>query len=65
MSASEITKRHIATTLKEMVRQQGFSSLSVGELIRRCDISRNTFYYHFRDKYEVVSWIFYDEIRPF
>lgn len=65
MSASEITKRHIATTLKEMVRQQGFSSLSVGELIRRCDISRNTFYYHFRDKYEVVSWIFYDEVRPF
>ena len=61
MSASEITKRHIATTLKEMVRQQGFSSLSVGELIRRCDISRNTFYYHFRDKYDLVNWIYYTE----
>lgn len=64
MSASEFTKQRIANTMKELVQSRNFASVSVGDLIRRCGISRNTFYYHFRDKYEVVSWIFCHEVEP-
>ena len=27
-------------------------------------MSRNVFYYHFRDKYDLVHWIFYSETLP-
>lgn len=33
-----------------------------GDIARECKISRNTFYYHFKDKYDLISWIFYTEI---
>ena len=50
--------------MKKLVQNRSFASISVGDLIRECGISRNTFYYHFRDKYEVVSWIFCHEVEP-
>lgn len=50
--------------MKELAQSRSFASISVGDLVRQCGISRNTFYYHFRDKYEVVSWIFSDEVSP-
>lgn len=34
----------------------------MGDIARECKISRNTFYYHFKDKYDLISWIFYTEI---
>lgn len=64
MAASDFTKRQIASAMKELAQSRSFASISVGDLIRQCGISRNTFYYHFRDKYEVVSWIFSDEVSP-
>ncbi len=36
-------------------------SISVQEITQRCKISRKTFYYHFRDKYDLVNWIYYSE----
>lgn len=36
----------------------------MGDISRHCGISRNTFYYHFKDKFDVLSWIFYSEITP-
>ena len=32
--------------------------------LKRDVYKRQTFYYHFRDKYEVVSWIFWHEVEP-
>ena len=64
MAASELTKQNIAQAMKKLVQNRSFASISVGDLIRECGISRNTFYYHFRDKYEVISWIFCHEVEP-
>lgn len=50
--------------MKKLVQNRSFASISVGDLLRECGISRNTFYYHFRDQYEVVSWIFWHEVEP-
>ena len=41
-----------------------FEQISVGLIARHCHISRNTFYYHFKDKYDIISWIFYREVAP-
>lgn len=64
MSTAEFTKYMIAQGMKELLTEKDFEKISVGDLANHCHISRNTFYYHFRDKYDVVSWIFYFEITP-
>lgn len=64
MSTSDFTKYMIAQGTKSLLKSVDFEKLSVGDIARYCHISRNTFYYHFRDKYDVISWIFYSEITP-
>lgn len=64
MSTSEFTKYMIAKGVKQLLETKDFEQISVGDIARQCKISRNTFYYHFKDKYEVISWIFYTEITP-
>lgn len=64
MSTSEFTKRMIAQGMKTLLETNSFEDISVGDLAKQCHISRNTFYYHFKDKYDIISWIFYSEITP-
>lgn len=64
MSTAEFTKYMIAKGLKELLETTSFDNISVGSLAQHCHVSRNTIYYHFRDKYDIVSWIFYSEITP-
>lgn len=62
MSNAAFTKLMIAQGLKRLLKTTSFATLSVGDIARECGISRNTFYYHFKDKYDLISWIFYTEI---
>ena len=64
MSNSDFTKFMIARGFKQLLETNSFLNISVGDIAQHCKISRNTFYYHFRDKYDVISWIFYTEITP-
>ncbi|MGI5959217.1 MAG: TetR/AcrR family transcriptional regulator C-terminal domain-containing protein [Massiliimalia sp.] len=64
MSTSEFTKYMISKGVKQLLQTTDFENLSVGEIAKHCHISRNTFYYHFKDKYDIISWIFYSEITP-
>ena len=64
MSTSEFTKYMISQGVKQLLQTTDFENLSVGEIAKHCHISRNTFYYHFKDKYDIISWIFYTEITP-
>lgn len=64
MANSDFTKFMIARGLKQLLETNSFLDISVGDIAQHCKISRNTFYYHFRDKYDVISWIFYTEITP-
>ena len=52
------TKQLFADTLQDMVRTVSFEKVRVNELCRRCGADRQTFYYHFRDKYDLAAWIF-------
>ena len=64
MSASDLTKQAIVASTKELVCEKGFEKISVIEIAGRCSINRNTFYYYFKDKYEVIEYIFNSEVRP-
>lgn len=58
MANSEQTKRALAEGLKTALRSQEFDQITVADITECSEVSRNTFYYHFRDKQELVDWIF-------
>ncbi|NLJ31137.1 MAG: dihydroxyacetone kinase transcriptional activator DhaS [Clostridiales bacterium] len=64
MPSSELTKRALADGIKKMMQTASLNKISVEDITRFCGISRNTFYYHFKDKFDLVNWIFYTEITP-
>lgn len=64
MPGSDLTKRVLADGIKEMMQTTSLNKISVGDISQHCGISRNTFYYHFKDKFDLVNWIFYTEITP-
>ena len=61
MSDSNITKRALAQTMKDLMAERPFAKISVGDICERCGMNRKSFYYHFRDKHDLVNWIFQTE----
>lgn len=50
------TKTEIMTTLGELLQAKRLDDITVTELVERCGISRQAFYYHFSDLYGVVDF---------
>lgn len=52
------TKKAIIQTFENMLREMPFDKITVSAIVTRCEISPNTFYYHFRDIYDLVdTWL--------
>lgn len=52
------TKRAIMRTFQQMLEEMPFDKITVSALVRRCEISSNTFYYHYQDIYQLLDlWI--------
>lgn len=61
MSESLITKKAIASGMKELTKKKSFDKITVSDITEVCGLNRQTFYYHFQDKFELVNWIYYNE----
>lgn len=62
MPNTKITREAIAGAVKRLMETTPFDRITTADIIGECGISRKTFYYHFRDKYDVVNWIFTEEV---
>ncbi len=52
------TNKAIISTFEEMLDEMPFEKITVSELAKRCEISPNTFYYHYEDIYDLLSkWL--------
>ncbi|MCI6321407.1 MAG: TetR/AcrR family transcriptional regulator C-terminal domain-containing protein [Clostridiales bacterium] len=58
LSDSNITKRSLASALKELMEEMPFAKITVADICEKCGMNRKSFYYHFRDKYDLVNWIY-------
>lgn len=56
-----VTKRKLAESLKSLMTERVFEKITITEICDLCNMNRNSFYYHFKDKYDLVNWIFDDE----
>ena len=50
------TKNQIMTALAELLQAKRLDDITVTELVEKCGISRQAFYYHFSDLYGVVDY---------
>lgn len=62
MSESLITKKAISTEFKKLCKIKNIEKVSISDITNSCGLNRQTFYYHFQDKYELLNWIYYNEL---
>lgn len=52
---SQLTQKAIVETTMRLVEQKTVKKITVRDIVEACGITRNTFYYHFHDIYEVLE----------
>ena len=65
MADSNITKNALAVSMKKLMEKKPFSKISVGDICEDCGMNRKSFYYHFKDIYDLVDWIFLEMASEF
>ena len=53
---SQVTKRALEASLKNLLLQKPLSKITISDITEDCGINRMTFYYHFKDIYDLVEW---------
>jgi len=66
------TQKFLQEAMIELITEQGFDAVTVGDIAERAMINRATFYRHYQDKYDLVAKIFEEtanhlvaKIQPF
>ncbi len=57
------TKKKMADALKKLVKNKAFTKITVSEICTECSINRNTFYYYFENMYDLLYWVYDQEIK--
>ena len=53
----DTTKRKIANCVKKLMTKKDIRKITIQDVMDETKMSRQCFYYHFRDIYDVVEWI--------
>lgn len=53
---SQFTKRALEDSLKHLLLQKPLNKITINDIAEDCGINRMTFYYHFKDIYDLVEW---------
>lgn len=61
MANSNVTKRVLANSLKELVQEIPLEKITIADICASSGMNRKSFYYHFRDKYDLLKYIFQSE----
>ena len=56
---SERTKLWIADVMKKLMIDKPIEKIRVTDICKMAKFERPTFYYHFRDKYDLMAWTFF------
>ena len=61
---SQTTKRALEASLKKLLLQKPLNKITINDITEDCGVNRMTFYYHFKDIYDLVDWIIDRGRRP-
>lgn len=54
---SQTTKRALEASLKKLLQHKPLNKITINDITEDCGVNRMTFYYHFKDIYDLVEWI--------
>ena len=60
---SQVTKRALEQSLKNLLLKKPLTKITVNDIAEDCGINRMTFYYHFKDIYDLVEWSCLEDAR--
>ena len=52
---SNLTKKALRETMIKALNERPLDKIKVKELVEECGVNRNTFYYHYKDIYELLE----------
>lgn len=53
---SQVTKRALEASLKNMLLKKPLDKITINDITDDCGMNRMTFYYHFKDIYDLIEW---------
>ena len=53
---AQFTKRALEESLKHLLLKKPLNKITINDIAEDCGINRMTFYYHFKDIYDLVEW---------
>ena len=53
---SQVTKRALEASLKNLLLKKPLDKITINDITEDCGINRMTFYYHFKDIYDLIEW---------
>ncbi|WMJ76923.1 MULTISPECIES: TetR/AcrR family transcriptional regulator C-terminal domain-containing protein [unclassified Sedimentibacter] len=62
---TEMTKILLSNSLKKLLSKRPLNKITVKDIVNDCKLTRQTFYYHFQDIYELLDWTYKNEIGHF
>ena len=60
---SQVTKRALEQSLKNLLLKKPLTKITINDIADDCGINRMTFYYHFKDIYDLVEWSCMEDAR--
>ena len=58
---SDRTKQALIASFKKLLETEPFDKITISDIANDCGLSRQTFYYHFRDIFDMIRWIYNSE----
>ncbi len=52
------TKEILAESYLELAERKSINRISVVDIVENCSMTKPTFYRYFKDKYDLISWLF-------
>jgi probable dihydroxyacetone kinase regulator len=62
MNQQNATKDIISCSFKHLASNKAIDKISITDIMNQSDYRRQTFYDHFDDKYDLITWIFSHEV---
>ena len=58
---AQTTKRALEASLKKLLLRKPLNKITINDITEDCGVNRMTFYYHFKDIYDLVDWILVED----
>lgn len=58
--SNSLTKQALGDSMRTLMRENTFDKVTVDDICSLAKVSRRSFYRHFKDKYELLTWIYHE-----